>query len=193
MAATPAREPTFEEVSIPDRTAMDTLLPLVYQELRRLARVHRRRLSASETLCTTALVHEAWLKLAGAGGGPFADRGHFLAVTSRAMRQIVVDHARRSLAGKRGGDAAPVSLDGLDGSLADPGDQARAVLALDRALAGLARVDPRLVQVVELRFFAGIPVEEAADVLRVSTATIKRDTRVARAFLARELERSTAH
>jgi RNA polymerase sigma factor (TIGR02999 family) len=193
VAGTLASDPTHEGAPVADRAAMDALLPLVYRELRRLARIHRRRGSASETLCTTALVHETWIKLAGAGSGPFTDRYHFFAVASRAMRQIVVDHARRRMAVKRGGDTPPISLEELDGALADPESQARAVIALDRALDGLARIDPRLVRVVELRFFAGIPVEDTADVLQVSTATIKRDTRVARAFLAREFGGTNAH
>lgn len=192
MVSSPASDPTHERTPVADRSAMDALLPLVYRELRRIARTHRRRGSAGETLCTTALVHETWLKLARRRGA-FTDRAHFLAVASRAMRQIVVDHARRRLAGKRGGPTPPVSLEEFDGLPADVEAQAHAVLALDGALDGLARVDPRLVRVVELRFFAGIPVEEAADILQVSTATIKRDTRVARAFLARELERSRLH
>jgi RNA polymerase sigma factor (TIGR02999 family) len=193
VAGTLPFDPTRERVPVADRAAMDALVPLVYRELRRLARMHRRRGSPGETLCTTALVHETWLKLAGAGGGPFADRRHFFAVAARAMRQVVVDHGRRRLAGKRGGDALPISLAELGGSLADPGSQARALVALDRALDGLGRIDPRLVRVVELRFFAGISVEEVADVLQVSTATIKRDTRVARAFLAREFGGTTPH
>ncbi len=178
----PSRRPATPGV------AMDVLLPLVYRELKRLARVHRRRRSPGETLSTTALVHETWLKLARSAGGPFADRDHFLSVASMAMRQVVVDHARRRMAEKRGGERVRVSLEALTGGSTDPDRQAVAVLALDQALERLETLDPGLARLAELRFFGDAPVDDVARILGLSTATVKRHTRVARAFLARELE-----
>ncbi len=172
-----------------DRPALDRLFELVYPELRRLAnRVRRGR--AGETLSATALAHEAYLKLV--GGQPVAWRGraHFLAVAARAMRQVLVDAARRQLARKRGGGARrDVSLD--DGGVPAPmrSDQ---LVALDEALTRLAETDPRRAAVVEHRFFAGLTAEETAAVLRVSIATVERDWRTARAWLSVELAEGEA-
>jgi RNA polymerase sigma factor (TIGR02999 family) len=169
------------------RAAVDALFPLVYQDLHALA---HRQIAGSRpggTLSTTALVHEAYLKLAGHAGGTYQDRQHFFRVAAQAMRQILVDHARRRAAQKRGGDSHHVLLDPVDGSTVSVESQAAALVALDGALSRLSAVDARLVRVVELRFFGGLSIEETATVLEVSPMTIKRDTRVARAFLAREM------
>ena len=162
-----------------DRGALDRLLPLVYRELRERAHnqlAHRR---PGDTLSTTALVHEAYLKLAGSAHQAYQDRVHFFAVASRAMRQILVDYARRSAAAKRDGGRA-ISLD--PEMVADP-QRAEELVALDEALGQLERLDERLARTVELRFFGGLSVEETADALGVSPRTVKRDWRKARAFL----------
>lgn len=162
-----------------DRSALDRIFPLVYEELR--GRAHRQlaRRRSGDTLSTTALVHESYLKLAGSSHQSYHDRIHFFAVASRAMRQILVDYARRATAGKRDGGRA-VSLE--PERIADAG-RSEELLALDEALESLERLDPRLAKIVELRFFGGLSVEETADVMDVSPRTVKRDWRKARAFL----------
>jgi RNA polymerase sigma factor (TIGR02999 family) len=172
-----------------DLADLDAFVPVVYEELRRLAHLQLVRARPGETLCTTALVHEAYVKLADGGTVAVRDRNHFFSLSARVMRQIVLDHARRRAAGKRGGGrGAPVHLLGvLEGGQVPVEGQARALVALDKALTRLESLDHRLVRVVELRFFAGLSVEEVADVLEISTATVKRDSQVARAFLVREL------
>jgi RNA polymerase sigma factor (TIGR02999 family) len=165
-----------------DRDAADRLMPLVYDELRRIA---RRRLAGShQTLQTTALVHEAYLKLAEHSRLAVQDRQHFFALAARAMRQLVVDHARRRTAGKRGGDVRMVALDDVQVPMDDRADE---MLALDEALERLSALDETLSRIVELRYFAGLSVEETADALGCSTRTVKRDWRKARAFLHHEL------
>jgi RNA polymerase sigma factor (TIGR02999 family) len=163
-----------------DRSALERLFPLIYDELH--GRAHRQlaRHRPGDTLSTTALVHEAYLKLTDSHGQSYNDRMHFFAVASRAMRQILVDHARRKLAEKRGGGRVEVSLDPAD--LASP-ERAAELVALDEALGELAKLDQRLARTVELRFFGGLSVEEAADLLGTSPRTVKRDWRKARAFL----------
>lgn len=162
-----------------DNTAMDRLFPLVYREFHGRAHQQLARRRPGETLSTTALVHETYLKLAGSAKQTYQDRIHFYAVASRAMRQILVDYARRNATAKRGGGRA-VTLD--DESAANP-DRAEELLALEEGLEQLQQLDPRLVQTVELRFFGGLSVEEAADALGVSPRTVKRDWQRARAFL----------
>lgn len=162
-----------------DASAMDRLFPLVYREVHERAHRQLARRRPGETLSTTALVHETYLKLAGSARQSYEDRIHFFAVASRAMRQILVDYARRNAAAKRGGGRA-VTLD--DESAANP-DRAEELLALDEGLERLQELDPRLVQTVELRFFGGLSVEETADALGVSPRTVKRDWQRARAFL----------
>lgn len=166
-----------------DRRAADEAMRLVYDELKRLAHGVRRR--GRQTLNTTALVHEAWLKLAPAEGIAVESRAHFRHLAAQAMRQIVLDEARSRSARKRGGDQRPVTLnEALDGGAArDP----VAMVAFDRALEALAEVDERAVRVVECRVFAGLDVEETAQALSISTATVKRDFRFARAFLSDHL------
>jgi len=162
-----------------EQGAMDRLFPLVYSDLRQRAHRQLANRGRSETLSTTALVHEAYLKLASTAQHPYQDRAHFFAVASRAMRQILVDYARRGGALKRNGGYA-VTLDPEALPSVDRGDE---LLALDEALAELERVDQRLARIVELRFFGGLSVEETAEMEGVSPRTVKRDWRKARAFL----------
>lgn len=172
-----------------DGEAVERLFPVVYDQLRAVARRELRRRRPGETLNTTALVHEAYLKLADSPPGGFRDRGHFLAVASLAMRHILVDYARRRLARKRGGDVVAVPFDevrvGVDAEAAE-------IFALDEALTSLAGIDRRLGKLVELRFFGGLSVEETAEVLQISERTVKRDWRRARAFLFQVLSQGAA-
>ena len=163
-----------------DPEAQERLYPLVYAELQARAHGQLARFRAGDTLSTTALVHEAFLKLAASSHQSYEDRIHFFAVASRAMRQILLDYARRAIAAKRGGGGAPVSLD--PAALPDPG-RPEELVALDEALARLAAIDPRLARIVELRFFGGLSVEETAEAVGTSPRTVKRDWRKARAFL----------
>jgi RNA polymerase sigma factor (TIGR02999 family) len=164
------------------REALNDLFPLVYEELRAIA---RRRIPAGEqTLGTTALVHEAYLKLFDHTRLTLNDRKHFYALAARAMRQILIDHARRRGAAKRGGNLRRLDLD--DATIAVD-DRAAELLALDDALQRLSKLDERMGQVVELRFFGGLSVDETADVLGVDSRTVKRDWRKARAVLYQEL------
>ena len=160
--------------------ALDRLYTLLYEELRELA--HRvRRKGASPSLNTTALLHEAYLKLIPKGGLTVEDRGHFRSIVARAMRQVLVDAARERAAEKRGGGLIRVTL--TDPAGEEPMEPTDA-LALDRALTELAGLDPRRAHVVELRFFGGLDVEQTAEVMGISTATVKRDWRLARAWLS---------
>ena len=168
-----------------DDGALDRLMPLVEAELRRLARAYMRRERRGHTLQTTALINEAFLRLTDARRVRWQDRAHFLGISARLMRRVLVDHARARGYRKRGGGAHRVTLH--EGLIASP-DPAVDVVALDRALEALAAVDDRKSRVVELRFFGGLSVEEAAQVLRVSTDTVKRDWRLAKLWLLRELE-----
>ena len=162
-----------------DRSAMDRLFPLVYREFHGRAHQQLAHRRPGETLSTTALVHETYLKLAGSSRQSYEDRLHFFAVASRAMRQILVDYARRNAAEKRGSGRA-ITLE--PDAIGNP-DRSDELLALDEALEQLQELDPRLVQTVELRFFGGLSVEETADTLGVSPRTVKRDWQRARAFL----------
>ncbi|MFO7587727.1 MAG: sigma-70 family RNA polymerase sigma factor [Gemmatimonadota bacterium] len=163
-----------------DRAALDRLLPLLYEDLRAVAEREMRREASGHTLQPTALVHEAYLRLTGAAESA-ADRAHFLAIAARAMRQVLVDHARRRSAAKRGGGMAPTTLtDGIGGGPLD----AEEILALDRALETL---EPRQRRVVECRFFAGMEETEIAAALDLSERTVRRDWAKARAWLYREL------
>lgn len=164
-----------------ERQALDRLLPLVYDELRAAARRQLGRERAGHTLHATALVHEAYFKLAGGGPLDVADRAHFLAIAARAMRQVLIEHARRRKAEKRGGGWAITTLSTEEGAVHYSPDE---LLALDRALADL---DERQRQVVEYRFFGGMEEEEIATVLGVSARTVRRDWVKARAWLYRSL------
>jgi RNA polymerase sigma factor (TIGR02999 family) len=167
-----------------DATAPQQLFALVYEQLRTLARIQLHRRGPDHSLGATGLVHEAYLKLVGHERHELKDRGHFFALAARAMRQILVDRSRRRAAGKRGDPALRLPLD--DGALpVEP--RAEELLALDEALSRLEGLDPRLARFVEVRFFAGLSLEEAAELLEVSTRTAKRDWQKARAFLNREL------
>ena len=167
-----------------DRAAADRLFALVYDELRLLARRQRRRWHGDYTLDTTALVHEAYLKLVDQSRAQWRDRNHFFAVAATAMRQIVVDHARRRSSGKRGGGAMLAALDEMHPRVETRLDQ---ILALDQALTRLGEMDDRLARMVELRFFAGLSIEETAGVLRIDPRTVNRDWRTARALLYQAL------
>jgi len=167
-----------------DQAALDELLPLVYDDLRRQARRYMRAQPAGPTLQTTALVHEAYLRLVGQSSVEWNGRAHFFGVAAKAMRSILVDHARAQNAAKRGGSARAITLD--EGGIARP--QASVdVLALDEALGRLAELDRRKSRLVELRYFGGLGIDEAAAVLGVSPATVKREWTTARAWLRREL------
>lgn len=167
-----------------DETAFDRLFAIVYGELRRLARRQSRRDWKNRTLDTTALVHEAYLKLVGRNRVTPTDRSHFFATAARAMRQIVVDHARRKAAARRGGDVEHATLDEVG---APSTQSAEDVLAVHGALEQLERLDERLGRLVEMRYFAGLSEEETARLLDVSESTVKRDWRKARGFLYRAL------
>jgi RNA polymerase sigma factor (TIGR02999 family) len=166
----------------------EALLPLVYHELKRIAHRERLRLAGGQTLATTALLHEAYERLAGAPG--FQSRSHFLGTAAIAMRRILIDRVRAQLSAKRGEGAGTVALDeALDFIVEDEGT----VLGVHEALEELARVSPRLVQVVECRFFAGYTEQETAVALGVSERTVQRDWATARAWLKKELERDALH
>jgi RNA polymerase sigma-70 factor, ECF subfamily len=168
-----------------DDGALEQLTPLVEAELRRLARGYMRRERPGHTLQTTALVNEAFLRLTDARSVQWQDRAHFLAISARLMRRVLVDHARSRGYRKRGGGAERVTLD--EGQVIAPEPEVD-VVALDRALQSLAEMDARKSRVVELRYFGGLSVEETAEVLKVSTDTVKRDWRLAKLWLLRELE-----
>lgn len=172
-----------------ERGALDRLFSLVYEDLHARAARELRRRSPGETLSTTVLVHELYLKLANAAPLAVEDRRHFFALAARAMRQIVVDHARRALARKRRAGARATTLDVPDLS---PGVEPAELLALDGALAELTELDERLARTVELRFFGGLSVEETAEMMEVSPRTVKRDWRKARAFLHRTMADTSA-
>lgn len=172
----------LERWSTGDRRALDELTPLVYQELRKIARRQMLKERAEHTLESTALVHEAYLRLVGQKGSKWQNRAHFFAVASEMARRILVDHAKARNAKKRGGPK--VSLDDSP----EPFVQQDAdVIAINDALDELAKLDPRQAKIVELRYFAGLTIEETAEVIGVSTPTVKRDWLVARAFLQRAL------
>lgn len=175
----------IEEWRNGDASAVDELMPLVYDELRAIARHHLRSERADHTLSSTALVHEAFLNLAAPEPPNVNDRVHFFAIASRVMRRVLVWHARKHGAAKRGGGQRPITLD-EEAVLAD--HRLEDLLALDQALGRLEELDPRLCRVVECRHFGGLSVPETSEALGVSTATVKRDWRTARAWLRRELD-----
>ena len=163
-----------------DEEALNRLIPLVYPELRRIARRHLRRRSAGETLESAALANEAYLRLVRAGGIQCQNSAHFLALCSQIIRRILVDHARKRGYAKRGGDRVHVPLDdALLGAQVPEGE----LVALDQALDSLSKIDVRKGRVVELRYFGGLTIEQAAEVLGISPETAKRDWRTARAWL----------
>jgi RNA polymerase sigma-70 factor, ECF subfamily len=167
-----------------DRTALDRLVPLVHTELRRLARRYMRRERAAHTLQTTALIHEAYIRLVEAKAVNWQNRAHFFGISARVMRRVLVDFARERGYRKRGGGERRVPLDEAL-LIAHPPDED--LVALDHALEALADIDPRKSSTIELRFFGGLSIDEAALVLEVSPETVKRDSRLAKAWLLRWL------
>jgi RNA polymerase sigma factor (TIGR02999 family) len=169
-----------------DERALEQLAPLVYAELRKLAHRYMTRERAGHTLQTTALVHEAFLRLIGAPQESWQNRAHFYAIAAQMMRRILVDYARANSRAKRGGESTRIALEEVDFLVSEPALDLD-VIALDAALEKLAEIDPRRSRVVELRFFGGLSVEETAYVLQVAPDTIVRDWRVAKAWLFRFL------
>lgn len=168
-----------------DADAMDRLMPIVYRELRRLAAYYMKQERQGHTLQPTALVHEAYLRIVGQADRNWQNRAHFFAVAAQTMRAILVDHARANLARKRGGGQVHVEL---DRSLRITADQAPDVLLLDKALKRLEEIDARASRVVELRWFVGLSVQEAALIMGVSEKTVRRDWNFAKAWLQAELK-----
>jgi RNA polymerase sigma factor (TIGR02999 family) len=169
-----------------DREALDALTPLVYNELRKLAKSYLRRERADHTLEGTALVHEAYLRLIDQREVEWRNRNHFFALAAELIRRILVDHARARIAAKRGGNNIKLSL---DEAITPVDEKDLDLLALNDALDALARNDLQQSRIVELRYFAGLTIEETADVLQISTATVKRDWVMAKTFLKREILR----
>jgi len=168
-----------------DPTALERLTPLIYDELRRIAHRYAQHERNGHTLQTTALVHEAYLRLAGTEKADWQNRAHFFAVTAQVMRHILIDHARRRRYVKHGGEAQQIPIEeaGLMAS-----QRAAELVALDEALEELARLDPRKARVVELRYFGGLGLEETAQALGISLMTVRRDWRAAKAWLYRALK-----
>jgi RNA polymerase sigma factor (TIGR02999 family) len=167
-----------------NKQAMEELLPLVYDELRRLARSYLQRERVGHTLQSTALVHEAYLRLIDQNVS-WQSRAHFFGIAAQMMRRILVDHARTRNAAKRGDGACQVPLD--ESLIADEGRDVN-VLALDQALNKLSALDPQQSQIVELRFFGGLSIDDTSEVLKISPATVKRDWAMAKAWLFREMQ-----
>jgi len=170
-----------------DREALDALLPLVYRELRRIAHFQLQKERPNHTLQSAGLVNEAYLRLMGQNTPAWESRTHFFAIAAQLMRQILVDYARRHGARKRGGSAFKLSLEEVtNASRQNDVD----IVALDEALKALAEIDPRQSQVVELRFFAGLSLEEISEAMEIAPATVQRDWTAARAWLYREISRN---
>lgn len=176
----------LQRLSNGDQDAFAQLIPLVYDELHRLAAFHLQRERAEHTLQTTALVHEAYVRLVDQKEVQWKNRGHFLAVAAQAMRRILVDYARRHQALKRGSSLPKISL---DEAIAISNEDVHHVLLLDELLTRLSSIDPEASRIVELRFFGGLTVEETAEAMGISPATVKREWSVARAWLLREVAR----
>ena len=172
------------------QSALDELYPLVYDELHRLARRYMSRERKGHTLQTTALIHEAYVRLVDQKNVQWANRSHFFAISAQIMRRILIDHARRHAYAKRGGGARQVSLE--EAAIVVP-DHSEELLRLDEALKSLAEMDPRRSQVVELRYFGGLNNEEIAGVLHISENTVTRDWNMARAWLYQQLTGSGAN
>jgi RNA polymerase sigma-70 factor, ECF subfamily len=174
----------LKELSTGNQDVLAELIPLVYDELRRLAAYHLRQERSNHTLQATALVHEAYLRLVDQRHVDWKNRSHFFGVAAHLMRRILLMHARRIHAAKRGGSAARISL---DEAVVFTREHSAELVAIDELLNRLAALDPQQARVVELRFFAGLSVEETADLMGVSAATVKRDWAMAKAWLAREM------
>ena len=169
-----------------DQQALKALIPLVYQELRRIAQRHLQQERPDHTLQSTALVHEAYLRLVGMNPPQWENRTHFFAIAAQLMRQILVDYARRHKAVKRGGTVCTLSL---EDAAVTPRQTEVDIVALDDALQALAQIDPRQSRIVELRFFGGLSLEEISKALEIGSATVQRDWTAARAWLHREMSR----
>jgi RNA polymerase sigma-70 factor, ECF subfamily len=167
-----------------DGEALAELMPMVYDELHRMAKRYMNSQTSGHTLQTTALIHEAYLKLADQKDKRWQNRAHFFAVAAQAMRHILVDHARKHKAEKRGGEATVISLESV---AVISNQRAEEIVALNEALENLTALDERKARVVELRYFGGLSVEETAEVLKVSPETVARDWRFAKTWLLREL------
>lgn len=176
----------LQQASEGDRAALDALIPLIYEPLRRIARGQIANEGRAPTLSTTALVHEAWLRLSSAGDIEWQDSGHLYRYVARAMRNILIDAARARQAQKRGSGAEHIDIDAVALPISDRASGE--LLALDEALLRLAQISPRLAQVVELRFFAGLEVEQVGEVLGIHARSVVRDWRRARALLAQMLD-----
>ena len=173
-----------------DGDALQALMPLVYEEMRRLAHRYLRRERGGHTLQSTALVHEAYVRLTGNAPPQWQDRAHFFGIAAHVMRQILVEYARARNAEKRGGGVIKLAIDKID----MPSRKADLdIVALDDALKDLARIDAQQSRVVELRFFSGLSIDETAEVLEISESTVKRDWNTARVWLFRELDRTSRH
>ena len=168
-----------------NQQAMEQLLPLVYDELRKLARRYLQRERPGHTLQSTALVHEAYLRIVDQREVNWQGRAHFFGIAAQMMRRILVDHARGRDAAKRGAGACKLTL---DEDLLAPAERDINLVALDQALDTLAKLDPQQGRIVELRFFAGLSIEDTAEVLKISPATVKRDWAMAKAFLTRQIK-----
>ena len=164
--------------------ALDQLMPLVYAELHRMARRYMASQVPGHTLQTTALIHEAYVRLAADSGTSWENRAHFFRIAAKAMRHILVDHARAHVAAKRGGEKHRLTL---DETIMISGERLGSIVALDDALADLSRLSPRQSEVVELRYFGGLSVEETAEALKISPETVMRDWRAAKAWLHMQL------
>jgi len=171
-----------------DKAAVDKLIPLVYDELRRLARYYMRRERAGATLQTTALVNEAYMRLVDQKNVQWQNRAHFFAIAAQLMRRILIDRARKRYNSKRGGDVRKVSLD--QAAIVSTG-RSSDLVALDEALTDLEAIDQRKSKVVELRFFGGLNIEETAEVMSISPATVQREWSMAKAWLYREISQNT--
>ena len=182
----PSNPPQPTPTSLP---AADELLPLVYEELRRLAAAKLAREAPGQTLQPTALVHEAWLRLGADGQPQWANRAHFFAAAAESMRRILIDKARRKRAVRHGGEFAKVSADATGFELASPELDDEELLLVNEALAALAAHDPRKAELVKQKYFVGLTLEEAADVLGISHRTAKRDWAYAQAWLFNEVKR----
>jgi RNA polymerase sigma factor (TIGR02999 family) len=172
-----------------DKAALDALMPLVYSELRRLAHHYLQRERSDHTLQSTALVHEAYARMIGQNLPEWQNRAHFFGVAAQLMRQVLVDYARNRRAAKRGGSICKLTLDNAE---SEPKHADVDIVALDDALHTLAKIDPQQSRVVELRFFAGLSIEDTSEVMGVSPSTVKRDWNTARVWLYRELDRTAS-
>jgi RNA polymerase sigma-70 factor (ECF subfamily) len=172
-----------------DQSALNQMMPLVYAELHRIARRAWSQRPDNNTLQPTALINEAYLKLANAEKASFQDRCHFFAVASKAMRQILVNHAKSRISEKRGSGQVNVSLDDVQPAVHQ---EAAEIVALNEALEALHAVDPRKSTVVEMRYFGGLSIEETAEAMGVSVSTVNRDWRLARSWLIREMNRESS-